>query len=112
MFYGPTKAYIKNVIQLPALVQYWLNLHSKERTVMLPTKNTDKNASNLKNNLGIWIFYSYPTFLELAVIFKQPGETFVRLCQTLLEHFENHLQHLVALYFRIALQIHNAKWLW
>ena len=41
-------------------------------------------------------------------MFKQPGETYVRLCQTLLEQFENHLPHLVTLYFRIALQIHNA----
>ena len=75
---------------------------------MLSTKHTDKTASNLKKILVFELFYRYPTYLQLVPIFKQPGEPYVRLCQTPLEHFENHLPHLVALCFRIVLQIHNA----
>ena len=69
-------------------------------------KYTDKTASNSKINLGTRTFYSYTTHSKLVVIFKQPGETSVRLCETLLKHFENHCLHLVVLHSGIALQIH------
>ena len=32
-----------------------------------------------KDNIGNLFFHSYPTHLKLVVIFKQPGETSVRL---------------------------------
>ena len=33
---------------------------------MLWTKHNNKTASILKNNLDIWIVYSYPTYLRLT----------------------------------------------
>ena len=75
--------------------------------VMLSTKYTDKTASNSNNNLGIWIFYSYPTYLKLVEIFEQLGEISVKECDTLVKHFKNQRPHLVALHFRTALQIHS-----
>ena len=56
-------------------------------------KYTDKAASNSKHNVGIWIFYCYPIYLKLVMIFKQPGETSVILCETLAKHFENQRPH-------------------
>ena len=63
---------------------------------MLSMKYTDKAATDSKNNVGYLNFYCYPTYLKLVVIFKQPGETSVKLCESLVKHFENQRRHLVA----------------